>query len=574
MGLQLITHRAVPDLLGQGMLSLIRGQADISEAEASEVPKAVGLALGSLAAAASLLALFVASTRLRHVKASGAKIHAVLFPTIPKNVARTMEKRRIGLCRVILDSVFMVCVLPSLPVIAILCYLQVFPEAALYIATYSEWLLLSILSTLFVYFRGYDLRAIDALLAAVFLLVGGLPLFASNIESHYFAAAAAKAVHAVLAMAGMNTWRFLPLNLVHLAWQIWLTSTLQLSKAALVQDIFLALLTTTYNMVMCFASNTLLRLMAEDEVEAKRAVQSEEVVQSLLSMMCDAVVTLTPDLNFRDACPRIASLLLRADLSGAPRSDQSFSKYLAPLDVPRFEDFMAQSSNDEQLTRCIHVHLLDSLGTRVPVQIFHTRMTDSEGAQSHVLGVVEDMDRNPRNSKEGVTSSAASHGTSFHSPLTSWGPLGKVSVVLRTKLFWEVLHESPASRTFFGFGMSSDPEEFINRFQQPRRLLHWMKYLHTMACCGRVDHPRLAFGVVNFFNPSAGSSYSGSLRGRIIKYPEGGEEDEDPLEVDAEVVDIELQFEPSRSEERRQRQRPSLRANGPLVAGGNKRIRL
>lgn len=287
----------------------------------------------------------------------------------------------------------------------------------------------------------------------------------------------------------------------------------------------------------------------------RQASRSEEVVRSLLSMMCDAVVALKEDLTLRDPCPRLASLLLRPDIGKEPSPERKFTRYVAEEDALKFETFIEESVGEES-SRCIHIRLVDTLGTRVRVQIFHTRMLDLDNAPNHILGIVEDTSQEtgymanppqreswePRESQSSSmdhssdSSGSESSQRSSDIGLSSWGRLGTLGLRLRTRLTWEILEESKAARTFFGFGTDPSPENFVERFSEPRRLVRWLVSNHSLACCGYSDQSRLRFGHVRFLNPTAGSVYEGIMSAKIVRFPE----DQGPFDFQKEFVDLEV----------------------------------
>merc|ERR1719310_1603338 len=110
------------------------------------------------------------------------------------------------------------------------------------------------------------------------------------------------------------------------------------------------------------------------------------MTQSLLSALCDAVVTLGPDLSVAHPAPKLNSLLLRNTRS---MEGQSFLDLMTPDERERFQNFVnsisSSAANMDQdwhnfgaePAQAITLHLLDGLHNRVPVQIFHTCLSDS-----------------------------------------------------------------------------------------------------------------------------------------------------------------------------------------------------
>lgn len=449
--------------------------------------------------------------------------------------------------------------------------------------------------------RPLVLAAYEVVNAAVFLLFIILPFLVDTEDVFQVNSQLGQLVTLCMSLYILDQRLMVMLNLISFASQlliILLTPTLRMSAGR--YAVFVAA-SCTMNYVVSSSTRSNHLSEADAIFRERCASRSEAVVQSLLSGMCDAVLALKEDLTIRDACPRLASLLLRPDLSRPPGADRFFTRYLAEDDVPRFQAFIEAKEAGADPARSIRVHLLDSVNTRVQVEIFHARMKDLDNNLYHVLGVVEDTDkeekpgaaasaqRTPRDSmsptmsdaessESGSGSGSDSHGSAGSrrgtpTSLASWGHIGEAVLTIRTRLTWEIVEESDASRTFFSF--SSDPDGFIQRFDDPYMLLRWFEFIHTVAVCGQLDHPKLKYGPIRFFNPSVGSDYQGRLTGKIRRVPEGADK---PFNLALQTVETELHFEAPPKRSRRPSRTFSVNPLGPLVAvaeaGGRSRIRL
>lgn len=331
----------------------------------------------------------------------------------------------------------------------------------------------------------------------------------------------------------------------------------------------------TANTVLSTSSLFVLHLVLESNmltearalVEGRMATRMEATIEKFMAVMCDAVLTLNANFTFREPCPRLMSLLMR---SSFPRGNEmpSFLEYLSAPDVPRFLEFLA--AQDDLQVRSIHVHLLDSVGTPVRVQLFHTVVTDLEDMTNHVLGVVEDVedfDQFQAMPKEGPsflattrspsadqddTRSAVISNDSFSSVggISSWGDIGKARVTIRSKVDFELLEESQPSRSLFGFAQEvQNTDNFFARFRNSWNVVRWLEFIHTIAARGVVEHERMHFGEVQFRNQSSGVEYRADLRAvvkRGLQEPRAvpsGQERFD-FNKDMRTVDIELLFQP------------------------------
>lgn len=134
------------------------------------------------------------------------------------------------------------------------------------------------------------------------------------------------------------------------------------------------------------------------EVTAKanemRTSKAEAIAQSLLSMLCDAVVPLGSDLSLCESCPRFTAMLFRDRKDGGLR--EPFINFCNEADKPRFLEFMAEPSTMPGKSKSLHVHLMDSVGNAVPVQLFCTSLLqdqdDDETEYLHLLGITEDKE--------------------------------------------------------------------------------------------------------------------------------------------------------------------------------------
>eukprot|EP00927_Polykrikos_kofoidii_P035476 TRINITY_DN3002_c0_g1_i3.p1 TRINITY_DN3002_c0_g1~~TRINITY_DN3002_c0_g1_i3.p1 ORF type:complete len:751 (+),score=79.13 TRINITY_DN3002_c0_g1_i3:57-2255(+) len=136
-------------------------------------------------------------------------------------------------------------------------------------------------------------------------------------------------------------------------------------------------------------------------LDTKLGAMSQKTALCILFALCDAVVTLGPDLHISQRAPKLANLLsqnalnedadsnFRQDLVGA-----NFVQFLVETDRDRFRDFVARGtttreehSADPEPAQALNVHLQNSNGRQV--QLFHSEFRDSDDQVRHVIAVCE-----------------------------------------------------------------------------------------------------------------------------------------------------------------------------------------
>lgn len=135
------------------------------------------------------------------------------------------------------------------------------------------------------------------------------------------------------------------------------------------------------------------KLQAMSKVLAMQA-QGYSMAQSLIKALCDACVTLGPDMCICTTEKRLSIMLLRQDVTCI-----SFVDLVHPQDREVFLNFMSScnpkpvESDDPEPARALNLRLLDSMSNLVSVQVFHTCFQDSDDRVTHLLGVCEIGDR-------------------------------------------------------------------------------------------------------------------------------------------------------------------------------------
>lgn len=364
-------------------------------------------------------------------------------------------------------------------------------------------------------------------------------------------------------------------------------------------NILMMIMVLSFCLVTSLNTYSMMRVTTEAKLSEQEAKDASRNVESLLNVMCEAVVIVKQDMTLLQPSKALESMLFRNSGLGGSIGGRRFTHFLSPDDVERFETFFGSSAAD--CATSIHVDLVDSLGHRVPVQVFHTCTRDhDQQTEKHLLGLVEDVDielrdpeafspqsaspvangeRRPKAAPSRTSGSRAGSEDELNSVASAPSSIGAISawsattegaeasLVLRTWLSWEVVSESRSSRIYFGFG--KEPDTLLRRFRRPVAVARWLEYIHTMAVNGGRNHPRLQFGKVAVRGASSANlEYRALMRAKILQAPE-------PLPVNPEspssfdgndyghyedpdgkrCVEIELKFKP-----------PSLRSPSPSKA--------
>jgi len=129
-------------------------------------------------------------------------------------------------------------------------------------------------------------------------------------------------------------------------------------------------------------------------LQIKASSQAEVTVRRLLSALCDAVVTLGPDLRISARAPKLANLLLQGRSTTALEG-VLFLDFMACSDQDRFKQFLARAPDhadsrlDPEPAQALNVHLRDSSGITVQVQLFHSHFQDLSDKIGHLIGICE-----------------------------------------------------------------------------------------------------------------------------------------------------------------------------------------
>lgn len=278
--------------------------------------------------------------------------------------------------------------------------------------------------------------------------------------------------------------------------------------------------------------------------------QSHAAAESLLTVLCDAVVQLYSDLSLVVPSPKLDAILLRSSCKTS--AEANFSLYLQEGDRARFQEFL-QADSLRGSARSIRVNLAGAYDTKVAAQIYHTSLLDASGQLIHILGVQEDQEkfsppaavvtttapiligaafeesddiRSPSWSHSSVSdeetmertlSSSSSSRRAHVGTLESWGTDGDdvhCRVELSMKIQLKLLEETPKCSALFGF--SQQPSALLDRFHCGEAILDWLRIEFTALAaepkCNGLLPFATKFGHVKVRNPTPGVSHSAILR--------------------------------------------------------------
>mmetsp|Transcript_32952 Transcript_32952/g.90900 ORF Transcript_32952/g.90900 Transcript_32952/m.90900 type:complete len:609 (-) Transcript_32952:9-1835(-) len=121
-------------------------------------------------------------------------------------------------------------------------------------------------------------------------------------------------------------------------------------------------------------------------LEAKASATGETTLKSLLSVLCDAVVHLGPDLRTLTPSPQLAALLLRQD----PNTISfCFTDLIDEADRRRFKEQVQEAAKIGRPTQSLSVHMLGGNQTRVAIRLFFACFADINDRWNYMVGLQE-----------------------------------------------------------------------------------------------------------------------------------------------------------------------------------------
>lgn len=467
--------------------------------------------------------------------------------------------------------------------VVIAVYFQVLGDGLGYFAMYAAVACVCF-SILPFHWHRRNQQLLDLVVAWCFLVCCFPPGLSTCLTSYYFTSQWIRALH--LLAAQVCRWRFyLPLNVIHLAWQLWTISTSSGLQDSLRQNLFIAIMTTSFNLLGNAAASSVQWTMAKALFQASH---NEAVVRAFLAAMCDAFVQLGADLKMLEDSPRLAAIL-QNQVEGTASRGTHFACNLTCDDIERFETFVSVNVSSTNVAQQILLNLRDSTGDKVPVKVYHMCLGgDEEGQVKHYLGIVlersPEMPLSPRlmtpQQDQDIPDSALAlhiedngvaqwhaeapgpdgYSTALPAPHVGpfqvesgdpWGGSGDYALLrVRTKLLWEIIDESSACSAHFGF-KESTLDDFLSRCTKPHSLLRWLEASHCFAAMMQEENPNNTFNNVRIVSELDGIHYDANVHLKILSYPSVPPEEEPEVDLDKigyqisqSYVEMELKFHP------------------------------
>ncbi|CAE7261000.1 unnamed protein product [Symbiodinium natans] len=141
----------------------------------------------------------------------------------------------------------------------------------------------------------------------------------------------------------------------------------------------------TLVLVCTMALHGLLSRRAEMNLHRKNANTQLSAAQSLLRLTCDAVVELDGDLCLTKHCPELAAMLLkgRCNLEG-----KKLTEFMPPMEVLRAEENLRRFSDDDpEPAQAFHTRLVDSISSRLCIELFQVQYKEMDGRHCHLVGI-------------------------------------------------------------------------------------------------------------------------------------------------------------------------------------------
>lgn len=155
------------------------------------------------------------------------------------------------------------------------------------------------------------------------------------------------------------------------------------------EDIWPLFVMTAGNVGVCFTYNYLDKIRCCSVAMAENATKGEDRAQSLLSRLCEAVVTLDDNLRLTMPSPKLAALLLHPTEATCGRA---LTDFLVQEDRSLFEHFV-RNQDEFGGSRQLVVRFSSGTSQRVKCELHHVRFMhlhlDGHEEVWHILGVCE-----------------------------------------------------------------------------------------------------------------------------------------------------------------------------------------
>lgn len=488
-----------------------------------------------------------------------------------------------------LANVFMVG--PALVAIGLAAYFQPLGSEIGYNAIYLGSALTAPLLWCFMFLqRGVRVHYVDMALVSITVIYAIPPGLCTSLTSYYFTIQSARAAHLLLMQVSSLRYA-VPVSILHLAWQLWTIGSAPGLQDSLVQNVTVAVFTTSLNWLANVTATAGRLAMASAFWQAG---QKRAIVRAFLSAMGDSFVELRADLTLLEDSPSLAALL-QGPVQDVGSRGMCFMDFLMPDETERFERFVRSNTSGLKVAHQISVVLRAHTGTKVSATIYHMGLKKAAlGQEAHylciVLGSFEEHVPSPPSGhvdfhREGGTmpesalalqyegmdqaepapdAPAQEVAASLHSagPFQveggePWGGSGdRAKMKIRTWFNWEVIEASDSCRKHLGFKESS-LLEFLGRCTQPNLNLRYLELAHCLSVNGH-QNPNKIFKKVKVSSPADGLEYTTNIHVEITHLPQRPPEEDSDVEMDVDrirfdenirFVEMELTFIPAETEQ-------------------------
>lgn len=506
-------------------------------------------------------------------KAILSLLHQTWRPLSPmqRQLQSIAQQKRLEHWLVITDLCNLFPAFSAMVAVGLAVYVEVLDDDTAYFAMYIAIVLTVLVLALFVVLRR-SVHLVDLALSCIFVAVSIPSGLAITSTGYYFTSQIARLTHVVVAQAS-NPRYFLPLTVLHLAWQLWTICPSPGLRDALVQNVALSVHSSICNVVACCGGAAVQWITAQAlwQADHKRAV-----VRAFLSAMSDSFVELQADFTLTEDSPSLAGLRQGAAQDSASRG-MSFLDFLLADDRERFKTFVSANTSTVRVAPQVSISLCDIAGEKIPVKMYHMGVEEgAEGEARHYLGIVlerleelcdttvqrEAPDSATALREEQQGQPEGDRAPSVHSAgpfqaegVAPWGGSGdRPTMKIRTWFNFEVLEESDSCREHFGFKEHS-LAEFLSRCSRPNENLRYLELSHCLSVNGH-GNPHKTWENVKVSAPVDGTEYLADIHVEITQLPDRPPEDDSEVDIDRirfnpniRFVEMELKFTPVEEQE-------------------------
>jgi len=144
------------------------------------------------------------------------------------------------------------------------------------------------------------------------------------------------------------------------------------------------------DLVLLYSAEALLKFGARKEIEARFGKCQQSAVSSLLDMMCDAVLDLDHEMQFKSHFAKLSNMLMHGN--GRSLQGLTLSTFIGDRsDKEAYEDALRQSRDGTNTKpTMLNLRLRDAIGNKVKVALYHVPYTSISGGTHHIIGLREE----------------------------------------------------------------------------------------------------------------------------------------------------------------------------------------